>query len=128
MLSRVFIECSALAPRLAAVTLLDATWYPPGTSGRPDFDARRLPGARFFDNDAVADPFSQLPHMLPSAADFARHMAALHVTRARPVVVYDQAGLLSAGRAAFTLAAFGHPDVRVLLGGLPRWAAELLSK
>ena len=121
-----FIDCATLAPRLAAgsCSLLDATWAPPGISGRPQFNARRLPGALFFDVDEVADPATSLPHMLPSAADFSRHMSALRVTKARTVVVYDAHGLLAAGRAAFTLAAFGHPDVRILLGGLPRWLEE----
>ena len=62
--------------------------------------------------------------MLPTAASFSRHMAALQVSKARPVVVYDSSGLLSAARCVFTLHAFGHPDVRLLVGGLPRWAAE----
>jgi thiosulfate/3-mercaptopyruvate sulfurtransferase len=83
-----------------------------------------VPTAQFFDIDGVCDPATPLPHMLPSAADFSRHMAALQVTKARPVVVYDSSGLLAAARCVFTLHAFGHPDVRVLVGGLPRWAAE----
>ena len=118
------IETSALASRLGSVTLLDSTWYPPGKSGRPEYEQRRIPSAQFFDVDGVCDHATPLPHMLPSAAEFSRHMAALQVTKARPVVVYDSSGLLAAARCVFTLAAFGHPDVRLLVGGLPRWTAE----
>jgi thiosulfate/3-mercaptopyruvate sulfurtransferase len=126
-----FTECSALAASLApgapaalAPTVLDCSWLPPGTSQRALFEQRRIPTARFFDIDAVSDTASPLPHMLPSAGAFAAHMAALRVTRARPVVVYDRHGLLAAARVCWTLRAFGHPAASVLVGGLPRWEAE----
>ena len=34
---------------------------------REEFDAAHLPGARFFDIDAIADQGTSLPHMLPAA-------------------------------------------------------------
>jgi thiosulfate/3-mercaptopyruvate sulfurtransferase len=124
-LARTFlIDTASLASRLGSVTLLDSTWYPPNKSGRPEYEQRRIPSALFFDIDGVCDPASPLPHMLPSVADFSRHMAALQVSKARPVVVYDSSGLLAAARCVFTLTAFGHPDVRLLVGGLPLWVAE----
>jgi thiosulfate/3-mercaptopyruvate sulfurtransferase len=39
-------------------------------------------------------------------------------------VVYDSAGLSSAGRAWWMLRLFGHSDVAILDGGLPKWRAE----
>jgi len=40
------------------------------------------------------------------------------------VVVYDGVGLSSAGRAWWMLRLFGHPNVALLDGGLPKWKAE----
>jgi thiosulfate/3-mercaptopyruvate sulfurtransferase len=40
------------------------------------------------------------------------------------VVVYDSNGLSSAGRAWWMLRLFGHPNVALLDGGLPKWKAE----
>ncbi len=125
-----FTECAALAAALAArggalaPTVLDCSWLPPGRSQRDLYLQRRVPTARFFDIDAVADPATPLPHMLPHARDFARHMQGLGVSHARPVVVYDRHGLLAAARVWWTLRAFGHPAVSVLLGGFPRWESE----
>jgi len=40
------------------------------------------------------------------------------------VVVYDQRGIYSAARVWWTFRLFGHQDVAVLDGGLPKWLAE----
>lgn len=114
--------------------LLDATWFLPnspfacpvaGSTAATQF-ARgpRLPGARFFDVDAVSDPHSALPHMMPTAPVLASALARLGVSREHDVVVYDQLGIFSAPRAWYTLKAFGHPSVAVLDGGLPQWLRE----
>lgn len=71
------------------VRLLDASWYlDKSRSGKQEFAAERLPGAAFFDIEAVADGASSLPHMLPPPADFARAMTALGVANDDTVVVY----------------------------------------
>lgn len=107
--------------------VLDATYYlpPDPVRSRDDHRTLRIPGARLFEIDEIADRSSDLPHMLPRADGFADAMAELGIDGARPVVVYDRSdNHFSAPRVWFTLRAFGVPDVRVLDGGLKAWIAE----
>lgn len=108
------------------VTVLDASWWLPaaGRNAKTEFDVKRIPGAAFFDIDAISDKSSSLPHMLPTEEQFAGAAAQLGIAKSKPCVVYDTAGLFSAGRVWFTLKAFGHPQVALLHGGLPRWEKE----
>jgi thiosulfate/3-mercaptopyruvate sulfurtransferase len=62
--------------------------------------------------------------MLPGPADFARAMAALGIGDDSMVVAYDGYGLMSAARAWWMLRSFGHDQVAVLDGGLPKWQRE----
>ncbi len=110
----------------ADLVVFDATYYLPTEqrSAIEAFQHARIPGARFFDIDAIADAGSSLPHMVPTAAQFERQMAALGVSKDSRVVVYDQKGLFSAARAWWMLRLFGHAEVAVLDGGLKKWQAE----
>src|SRR5262249_46655416 len=72
----------------------------------------------------IADHANPLPHMLPSPEDFARMAGALGVGDGTRVVLYDIAGFGSAPRAWWMLRIFGHNDVALLDGGLPKWLAE----
>jgi thiosulfate/3-mercaptopyruvate sulfurtransferase len=111
---------------LPDLVVLDATYMLPG-SGRDaqaEFRQAHVPGAVFFDIDAIADAGIPLPHMMPSAEQFARQVGALGVGDDTDVVVYDAHGLMSAARAWWMLRAFGHARVAVLDGGLPKWIAE----
>jgi thiosulfate/3-mercaptopyruvate sulfurtransferase len=105
------------------VRVLDCSWYLPAMArdGIEEHAARRIPGARYFDVDAISDPTSSLPHMLPSASQFAAACDALDVRNDDQVVVYDGAGLFSAARAWWMFKAFGHDAVAVLDGGMPAW-------
>jgi len=85
---------------------------------RREFEDAHIPGAAFFDIDAIADRSSPLPHMLPGAAQFARQVGALGISNADLVVVYDTRGVVSAARVWWTFRAFGHDRVAVLDGGL----------
>ena len=119
------LEAALSAPSPPSV--LDATWYlhTLGKDARGEYNARRIPTARFFDLDAVSDKTSTLPHMLPQASTFAAAMRTLDIVRSRPVIIYDATGISSAAaRVAWTLRAFGHKSATVLDGGLPRWLAE----
>lgn len=117
-----------LAAELASADLvvLDATWYLPADprNARALYSSARIPGARFFDIDLIADRESALPHMVPTPDEFARRVGELGVANASRVVCYDQHGIFSAPRARWMLRLFGHDQVAVLDGGLPKWRAE----
>ena len=106
--------------------VFDATKYLPNEpkDGQTEFLAAHIPGARFFDIDEIADPETDLPHMVPAAGRFARLVGALGVSNTTRVVFYDQKGLSSAARGWWLMGLFGHDDAAVLDGGLPKWRAE----
>ncbi|MEW6642325.1 MAG: 3-mercaptopyruvate sulfurtransferase [Pseudomonadota bacterium] len=117
-----------LASRLddPSLRILDATFKMPGVLPLPvdDFLAAHIPGAAFFDVDAIADHASPLPHMYPDAAQFARDVGALGVFSDSLVVIYDAGGWVAAPRAWWMFLSFGHGNVRILDGGLQKWRAE----
>ncbi len=108
------------------VQVVDATWYMPaeGKHGHDSFQAAHIPGAVFFDIDEIADPDTDLPHMLPTAEAFAAAAGALGLRRDETIVVYDAVGLFSAPRVWWTLRTMGFPKVFVLDGGLPKWRED----
>ena len=105
------------------VVVLDCSWYLPAMERDPraEHEAKRVPGARFFDVDRVSDPSSPLPHMLPDAGAFAAACDAVGVANGDQVVVYDGAGLFSAARGWWMFKAFGHDAVALLDGGMRAW-------
>ncbi len=122
------ISTSWLADHLHddTLVLLDASFKLPGTTptAAEDFQERHIEGARFFDIDQIADRSNPLPHMLPSELEFENFMSELGIGNSSSIVVYDTPGLMSAGRAWWTLRAFGHENVAVLDGGLRKWLLE----
>jgi thiosulfate/3-mercaptopyruvate sulfurtransferase len=108
------------------VRVLDATFKLPGVLPLPkdDYLEAHIPGAVFFDVDAVSDHSSALPHMFPDAEQFGRDVGALGVGNGDTVVVYDAGGWVAGPRAWWMFLSFGHGDVRVLDGGLKKWVAE----
>jgi thiosulfate/3-mercaptopyruvate sulfurtransferase len=122
------VSTAWLAERLGSdeVRIVDATWFMPGEArtGAQAYAQGHIPGAVFFDIDAVADRSTDLPHMLPTADAFAEAAGRLGLRRDRIVVVYDGHGIFSAPRVWWTLRAMGFPKVFVLDGGLPKWRAE----
>lgn len=105
------------------VNVVDGSWYLPAQNrdAKAEFSAGHIPGAVFFDIDAIADHSTTLPHMLPDEASFAKAAGDLGLSEVDTIVVYDCAGLFSAPRVWWTLRVFGAGDVRVLDGGLPAW-------
>lgn len=119
-----------LAGRLGAdgLSIVDASWYLPaqGRDPKAEFEVAHVPGAVFFDQDAVVDPASKLPHTLPSQDAFAAAAGALGISEADEIVVYDGLGLFSAPRVWWMFRTFGARNVRLLDGGFPAWSAVAL--
>jgi thiosulfate/3-mercaptopyruvate sulfurtransferase len=117
-----------LAQRLNApdIRILDGSTYLPGAGkdGRNEYLKSHIPGARFFDIDDIADSHSPLPHMLPPVEKFVSRVRRMGIGDGHRVIVYDQQGLFSAARVWWMFRIFGHQDVAVLDGGLPKWIAE----
>ncbi|MFG1462907.1 3-mercaptopyruvate sulfurtransferase [Xanthobacter sp. DSM 24535] len=117
-----------LADNLSApdLVIVDGSWHlpPTGRNGKAEFLEHHIPGAVFFDIDAISDQSSDLPHMLPDALAFSSAVGKLGIGDGLRIVVYDQLGLFSAARIWWTFRAFGAAEVMILDGGLPQWMAE----
>jgi thiosulfate/3-mercaptopyruvate sulfurtransferase len=126
--SRWLISTDQLAQRLGApdTVVVDGSFYLPALKrdARAEYLAGHIPGAVFFDIDAIADHSTNLPHMLPSAAQFAQDVGKLGIGNEDSIVVYDGAGLGGAPRVWWTFRIFGAKNVFILDGGLPKWKAE----
>ncbi len=105
------------------VRALDIQYTLVGTPGAELYAAGHLPGAPHLDLDsALAGPPGRWGrHPLPDPGVLQEALRACGVSDDTAVVVYDQATSLSAARAWWVLRWAGHPDVRVLDGGLAGW-------
>ncbi|MEL7110268.1 MAG: 3-mercaptopyruvate sulfurtransferase [Pseudomonadota bacterium] len=107
------------------VHVLDATWVPPFLKDRPTgaalYKAGHIPGAQYFDIDAIADKASGLSHMLPSAAEFGEAMGRLGIDNEAHIIVYDDNSFFASARAWWMFRTMGHDNVQVLDGGLQAW-------
>ncbi len=105
--------------------ILDATWFlEPGRNAHAEYLAAHIPGARFFDLDAISDQQSALPHMAPSSEVFVSRVRALGIGDGQQVVIYDNSPLHSAARVWWTFRLMGLDKVAMLDGGLQKWQAE----
>jgi len=122
------VSTAWLAERLDSPDLrvVDGTYYLPvqGRNARAEYNSCHIPGAVFFDIDEIADTTSPLPHMLPSPEKFSSRVRKLGLGDGNRIVIYDQHGLMSAARVWWSFRVFGHRDVAVLDGGLPKWLRE----
>jgi thiosulfate/3-mercaptopyruvate sulfurtransferase len=126
--SRWLVETQWLADHLNApdVIVLDGSMHLPTAkrNARAEYEAGHIPGAIFFDIDEISDKSKPLPHMLPSAVQFASQMKKMGIGDGLRIVVYDSEGLYSAARVWWMFRTMGHRDVAVLNGGLKKWKAE----
>ncbi|MEV5004841.1 sulfurtransferase [Streptomyces sp. NPDC056159] len=132
------ISASDLASALAEPrppVLLDVRWQLSlaTAAGAAPFDGRaahaagHIPGAVFVDLDRelASAPGGNGRHPLPDLEVFGAAMRRAGVAADRPVVVYDGGQGWAAARAWWLLCWTGHPDVRVLDGGLAAWEGPL---
>ncbi len=122
------IDADWLQGRLGSpgISIVDASWYLPAQNrdARTEYEAAHIPGAIFFDQDAVVDPKSELPHTLPDPATFARHVGSMGISADDTIVVYDGPGMFSAPRVWWMFRVMGIFQVYVLEGGFDRWKAD----
>lgn len=124
-----FVAGNWLAEHLSdpEIQILDARMPPPGQEHRDvpgEYRAGHLPGAVFFDIEALSDRTNPLPHMLPRPEAFAVAMRELGVSSDKHLVIYDEGNLFSAPRAWWMLRSFGVENVSILAGGLARWQQQ----
>jgi thiosulfate/3-mercaptopyruvate sulfurtransferase len=110
----------------AGVSIVDGSYYLPTQTrdAKAEYLAGHIPGAIFFDINAIADDSTDLPHMLPGPGQFAQAVGNLGITENDAIVVYDGSGFLSAPRVWWTFKIFGARNVFILDGGLPAWKQE----
>ncbi|MGC1895648.1 MAG: 3-mercaptopyruvate sulfurtransferase [Pseudolabrys sp.] len=108
------------------VSIVDGSYYLPTQKRDPkaEYVAGHIPGAVFFDINAIADDSTDLPHMLPGPDQFADAVGSLGITENDTIVVYDSSGFFSAPRVWWTFRIFGARNVFILDGGLPVWTQE----
>jgi thiosulfate/3-mercaptopyruvate sulfurtransferase len=108
------------------VVVVDGSYYltTENRNAKEEYLKAHIPGAVFFDINAIADTETDLPHMLPGPDQFGTALGALGVSEKDTIVVYDGKGLYSAPRVWWTLRIFGAKDVYILDGGMPAWKAE----
>lgn len=122
------VSTAWLADRLDApdVRIVDASWYLPAMNrdAAAEYGDAHIPGAVFFDIDEISDTQAPYPHMLPSPEKFSSRVRKLGLGDGNRIIVYDGAGIFSAPRVWWMFRYFGHKDIAVLDGGLPKWLEE----
>ena len=109
------------------IQIIDARMASPGQEDRnvaQEYLNGHIPGAVFFDIEALSDHTSPLPHMLPRPETFAVAMRELGVNQDKHLIVYDEGNLFSAPRAWWMLRTFGVEKVSILGGGLAGWRRD----
>src|SRR5687768_14177630 len=108
------------------VRVVDGSFYLPAQKrdAKAEFAARHIPGAVFFDIEEISDGDNPLPHMMPAPEKFSARVRRLGLGDGNRIVVYDGNPMMGATRVWWMFRAFGHRDVAVLDGGVPKWLAE----
>lgn len=122
------VSVTWLHDRLTSANLLvvDATMFLPGVerNARAEYEDAHIPGAVFLEMESISDPDSTLPNAMPTSAHFEKTIGELGISDEDSVVVYDTHGIMSSPRVWWMFRAFGHQNVAVLDGGLPKWQRE----
>jgi thiosulfate/3-mercaptopyruvate sulfurtransferase len=115
-----------LAANLGKVVVVDGSYYlsTQKRDAKAEYLAGHIPGAVFFDINAIADHSTELPHMLPGPDQFGETAGKLGIAETDTIVVYDGSGLYSAPRVWWSFRIFGAKNAFILDGGFPAWKAE----
>jgi thiosulfate/3-mercaptopyruvate sulfurtransferase len=87
-----------------------------------EFEAGHIPGARLVRYGDIAIDGDGLQSELPPVDQLRRVLAAAGISDRSKVIIYGST--IGATRMFFTLDYFGHPNARVLNGGLNAWKAN----
>jgi thiosulfate/3-mercaptopyruvate sulfurtransferase len=87
-----------------------------------DFIAGHIRGARFVRYDDIAVDADGLSSELPPIDQLRKVLSAAGISDTSKVVIYGSA--ITASRMFFTLDYFGHPNAKILNGGLTAWKAS----
>lgn len=123
LVSTQWLESHLSAPD---VRVVDASHYlDPSRNAREEFEECHIPGAVFFDIDEIAETASDLHHTMPQAEVFSSKVRKLGLGDGSHIVVYDgNGGFMAAARVWWMFRVFGHQNVSVLDGGMPKWLRE----
>lgn len=126
-----FISSNELAEALKArsVKIVDGSWYLPAMNrdAKAEYEAARIPGAQYFDINAIADTSIDLPHMMPSPEVFSDAVGKMGISETDEIVVYDGVGVFSSARVWWTFRTMGAKNVKILAGGSDAWKAAGLE-
>ncbi|KAL5474460.1 hypothetical protein EMCRGX_G026409 [Ephydatia muelleri] len=129
----VLVSCEWLKEQLDAgakgIKVIDGSWHPPVAkrNARAEFEQHHIPEAVFADVEAIKDASNPLPIMFPPPEQLEQQFSQLGISNSDHVVVYDNnsdVGMLSAPRVWFMFHVYGHTNVSILDGGLPKWIAS----
>ncbi len=87
-----------------------------------DFIAGHIPGARFVRYDDIAIDADGLSSELPPIDQLRKVLSAAGISDKSKIVIYGSA--IAAARMFFTLDYIGHPNAKLLNGGLNAWKAN----
>jgi thiosulfate/3-mercaptopyruvate sulfurtransferase len=112
-----------VSPTDLAAALKDPATVVIAVGDRPgDFEAGHIPGARFVRYGDIAIDAGAIRSELPPVDQLRKVLAAAGISDKSKVVIYGSA--IAAARMFFTLDYLGHPNARLLNGGLNAWKAN----
>ena len=106
--------------------IVDASFYLPAQkrNAAEEYAEAHIPGAVLFDQDAIADHSTGLPHMVPPPEVFADAVGKMGISDTDTIVIYDGPGMFAAPRAWWLFRTMGARNVFVLDGGMDGWKRE----
>ena len=108
------------------IKILDCSWHMPDTAriGKNEFETVHIPGSIFFDLDEFSMKGDVFPHTLLPGQQFSEMIGEIGITNNDHIIVYDSLGAFSSPRVWWMFHYYGHDQVSILDGGLPKWLKE----